>query len=348
MIQEEKKEHWKAKEARLAREAKGDFSTTEKEQESITENNDLEIEEDNKEEKQKEPTVLLSDVKKMMAEFKEDILSNLPSQPQQVQAPQFQQYIPQVIGIEDIPELRNWERKERRYEIIDSTVKSQSESIHTRPTPQRALNYINKETNTQHAIRYSTNQMSFFVEKQSTEVGSVLSPDIIFTFGMLNTGAEDILLQQFLHIHPDFNKKFRLHNPNELADKRINNRKIRHQAEDLVYNFGLIENRMIASLLFESYIPDWSEKIITDELLTYIETNAVKYIALTEDPTLKKKGVAKTAESEGLLIYQNYRWLNKDKQVLVEVPKHKDQYDVIVEYFETELGRILFDYLRNS
>ncbi len=295
---------------------------------------------------EKEASVPLSVVQKMI----EDALvkGNQNSQPT-TPIPQYQQqYIPQVRGIEDIPELRNWERKERRYEIIDSKVKSQSESIHTRPSPQRPLNYINTETNTQHPIRYSTNQMSFFVEKQSTEVGSVLSPDIIFTFGMLNTTAEDILLQQFLHIHPDYGKKFQLHNPTAMADKRIQERKIRHKAEELVYNFGTIENRMIASLVCPSYIEDWEEKTITDELLIYIETNATKYIEFTEDPSLKKKGVAKTAMADGLLIFQNYRWLNKDKEVLVEVPKHKNEFDVIAEFFDTDRGRLTFDYLRNS
>lgn len=299
--------------------------------------------------KEKEATVPLSVVEKMIA----DALgkNNQAQVPVQTQQPVFQQqYVPQVRGIEDIPELRNWERKERRYEIIDSKVKSQSESIHTRPSPQRPLNYINKETNTQHPIRYSTNQMSFFVEKQSTELGSVLSPDIIFTFGMLNTTAEHILLQQFLHIHPDYGTKFQLHNPTAMADKRIEERKIRHKAEDLVYNFGIIENRMIASLICPSYVEDWKQETITDELLTIIETRALEYIKMTEDPSLKLKGIAMTSISNGMLIYDAilYRWLNKDKKVLIEVPKNKDRFDVIVSYFETDEGRIFLEYLRNS
>lgn len=297
---------------------------------------------------QKEASVPLSEVQAMMEKMKAELLSSIPQQPKVVQQSVQQAFAPVINDIDDIPELKNWERKARRYEICDGSPRSQSRSIHSRPSPQKALNYINKETNTQHPIRYATDQMSFFVEKQSKEVGSVHSPDIIFTFNMLNTHEDDILLQKFLHIHPDYGTIFREYNPTALADERIKVKKLRLKAENLVFNFGEIENRMIASLMCGSYVEAWDDQTIIDELLLEVEKNPQKYLDFTEDPTLKMKGIAKSAQNKGDLIYDNYRWMNNQRKVLVEVPKNKNEYDELVKYFEGEEGRTFLDYLRNS
>jgi hypothetical protein len=52
-----------------------------------------------------------------------------------------------------------------------------------------------------HILRYATNQPSFFIEKQSTEPGSVLISEIIFNYGRLKVSADNINLQKFLFIH---------------------------------------------------------------------------------------------------------------------------------------------------
>jgi hypothetical protein len=50
---------------------------------------------------------------------------------------------------------------------------------------ENPLQYTNKETRKVHILRYATNQPSFFIEKQSTEPGSVLISEIIFNYGRL-------------------------------------------------------------------------------------------------------------------------------------------------------------------
>lgn len=294
-----------------------------------------------------EPTVPLSVVEKMIADA---LGKNNQSPPiYQTQTPQPIFINPPQSDIEDIEELKGWELKDRQY-ILCEGLKPQTYAIANRHTDHRSLTYTNLKTQTVHPLRYSTNQLSFFMDKQTKEAGSVSISDIIFKNGLLKVSANNPALQKFLAIHPDLNLVFKEFDPSEEDVKYVKNKKIGIKANALIFEMSEVENRMIASLVCPSYVSSWTNDNIEKELLLFNEKSPQRYIELTEDPTLKSKGVAKSAMDKGILIYDNtlYRWLNSDKKVLVEVPKNKDEYDVIVSYFGTEEGRVFLDYLHNS
>lgn len=291
-----------------------------------------------------EATVPLSVVQKMI----EDALKNNPQAPQiiqQVQAPAPQQYGKQEFDIDDIPEFRNWEIKDREYEYMDG--KPISASIPSQHTANIPLQYYNKENNSVHILRYATNQPSFFVEKQSKEPGSVNLAEIIFTYGRLRVPAEHINLQKFLHIHQYKDVIFKEYDPTAKSKKTISDKKLRNQAESLVWEVGEITNRAIASLVCPSYVESWIPELLEEEILAYAEREPAKYIAYTEDPTIKMKGVVKSSLFSGDLIYENYRWLNKRREVILEVAKNKDEMDAIVDHFQSGAGRSFYEYLLN-
>lgn len=330
-MQKEKKENWKAREARLAREANGDFSKSETSEQ-----------EDNE-----ESTIPLSVVEKMIADAlaKNNQNNNIPV----IESKDKQTFSKVQYDVDDIDEFLGWEMKDRQY-ILCEGLKPQTYSIASSHTSHRSLTYTNHKTQTVHPLRYSTNQLSFFMDRQTKELGSVTISSIIFKNGMLKVPADNPALQKFLAIHPDLNVVFKEFDPIEEDVKYIKNKKIGIKANALIFEMGEIENRMIASLVCPSYVESWTNENIEKELLVFVEKNPQKYIELTQDPTLQLKGIARTSLNNNLLIYDNtlYRWLNKDRKVLIEVPKNSNEYDVIVDYFGTEEGRILLDYLRNS
>jgi len=263
----------------------------------------------------KEPTIPLSAVKAMVAEMLAESQKNaVPAQPQ-YQAPK----VKEEYDIEDLPEFKNWEVKDREYEYMDG--KPVSASIASKHTDLIPLQYFNKEKNTIHILRYSSNQPSFFVENQSKEPGSVLLAEILFKFGRLKVPADQINLQKFLHIHPHKGITFKEYDPKAKSREVIAKEKLNHKALGLVFSVGEITNRAIAALECPSYVESWDREVLEEEILAFAKREPQKYINYTEDPTIKMKGVAMRAIATGDLIYNNYRFLNSKREVILELYK---------------------------
>ena len=285
------------------------------------------------------------DIEKLIAEAVAKALSGL--QPQK-QAPVKEtiSYTPPVDP-NDIPELRNWEMKDRTYVLADGS-KPLSFSITHQHTASAPLTYLNKETKKAHALRYATNQTSFFMDQQSKEPGSVSTAHIIFKDGTLNTSGSQIALQQFLTITPENGLLFKEFDVTEKSRKAVEAEDLDFEAKKLAREIGDSSNRVIASLICLGYIDSWDMSIVKEEIYSYIKKEPKKYIDLANDPTLKFKGVARTAVSRGYLVFDKYRFINDRKEVILEVGRNVNEYDAIAEYFQTNEGRATYDYLSNA
>lgn len=297
---------------------------------------------------EKEQTIPLSQVNDIVAKMVAESLKN-------IQAPLAQQSFPNTqsqsrfkdeFNSDDIPELRNWEMKDREYELCDS-IKPISYSIAKEHTATTPLQYTNRETQTVYIMRYATNQPSFFVDKQSKEPGSVLVSDIIFSHGRLRVPANNITLQKFLEIHPHKNIVFKQFDPLAKSKQIVSDKKLKLKASNLVFEVGEITNRAIASLEFPNYVDSWSSELLEEEVLAFSEKSPQKYIDYTNDPTIKMKGVIKASLASGDLIYSNYRFLNSKRELIMEVAKNQNEMDELVLYFESGVGRTLYEYLLN-
>ena len=296
---------------------------------------------------EKEPSIPLSQVKdlvaQMLSEHKAAETPKAPETPRYQEQPRF---APES-NVDDIPELRNWEMKDREYEICNGS-KPVSYSISSEHSALIPLQYTNKETQTVHVIRYATNQPSFFIEKQSKEPGSVLKAEIIFSFGRLRVPANNVVLQKLLAIHPHKDVIFREYDPLAASKKVVSDKKLKLKAGNLVFEVGEMTNRAIASLEFEHYVDSWEPDILEEELTAFAEKSPQKYIDYTNDPTIKMKGVIKASLASGELIYSNYRFLNKRRETILEVAKNQNEMDEMVLYFESGIGRSTYEYLLNK
>lgn len=253
----------------------------------------------------------------------------------------------QPVDVNDIPELQNWVMKDRTYVLSDGS-KPISFSITHQHTQSAPLSYINKATKKVHALRYATNQTSFFIDQQSKEPGSVSTAHIIFKDGTLNTSGNDIALQQFLTITPENRDIFHEFDITVKSKKFLEVEDLDFEAKSLARKIGDSSNRVIASLVCTSYTDNWDISMVKEEVYGYIKKEPKKFIDLANDPTLKFKGIARTAIARGYLVFDKYRFLNERKEVILEVGRNVNEYDAIAEYFQTNEGRTTFDYLSHA
>lgn len=253
------------------------------------------------------------------------------------------------VDVNDIPELEDFEVKDRIY-VLSNGSKPISFSIRHQHNEHSPLNYTNKASQKVHALRYATNQPSFFTDAQSTEPGSVSVAHITFWDGMLKVPASNITLQKFLAIHPDNGdaKVFKEFDPKERAKKMIEVEDLEFEAKKLARECGDVVNRSIASLVCMGYTNDWDMGDVRAEVYEYLKKEPKKYIDLANNPMIKVKGIARTGVLRGFLEYRNFRWYNEKNEVILEVQRGQDEYDAIAIWLGTGEGRSFYEYLLHS
>ena len=298
---------------------------------------------------EKEPSIPLSEVQKMMEKMKSDILANLPQQTNaQQNSPSPQIFMqPTAYDIDDdIDELKDWEVKDREYRLMDGK-RPISHSIQRAHSATSAMQYFNKRTGKTHTMRWSTNQPSFFVENQSKNAADILDAEIVFEFGTLKVYQNNPNLQKFLRIHPLNGILFKEYDAVQESRKNVVDKKTKAKAYSLVETIGSATNRAICSLINPTYIDAWDYGLVEEAIYNYAESNPKEYIAYCEDPTVKIKGVAKTALAKGEIVYKNYKFYDKDGAVILETDRNKNEMDEIASYFQSGAGRQLYEYLLN-
>jgi len=262
----------------------------------------------------------------------------------------------QVMSIQnevfdDIPELRDWEVRERIYVLSDDS-KPLSFNLPTRNKGGSPLLYINRETSESHALFLSLEQSSFFKDKHK---GDSKVHHLHMKDGMLSTTADDIKIQKFLEIHPQNAKNakdgiglFKEYNPSEEANKVLAKEDLLFDAQKLAREISFPKQKAVARLMCEDFKDNWSPAELKQSLFAKVKGSPEKFIKLANDHKLELKDIAKTAVDRGLLKWKEGRFYNESGDVLVEVPKNHDEYDSIAEFFLTSKGKLTCEYLKNA
>ena len=313
--------------------------------------NQLEVVEEVVEEK--EPSIPLSQVESMLDKMLEQRLANLPKQeiekPAEVVKETYKPLSAKEENFDDIPGLEDFEVKDRLY-VLCNNQKPPSRGIRNRSkAPLSPLTYLNPQTKQTFALRYSVNQVSFFMEKQK---GDVVVTPIEFKNGMLKTNKNEIPLQKFLAIHPD-NKAnggsiFEEYDPAKEASIEIEKEDRLFEAQQLVRSISPLKQDAVARLMCSDYKEEWVPAELKRSLYSAVAKSPAKFLQLANQPSLEVKGVAKTAMYRGIISYSNYKWLNDNKEVLVEVSRNQDEYDAIAEYLMSGKGMAFYEYLKQA
>lgn len=302
-------------------------------------------------EQTKEATIPVSQVAEIVAQQVAEAMKKIQPQTPEVQREIVREKVvyEAKTDVNDIPELENWEMRDRIYILSDGS-KPISFSIRHQHYEHSPLNYTNRDTQVVHGLRYASNQTSFFIDQQSKEPGSVTVPHITFWDGMLKVSADNILLQKFLAIHPDNgeSKVFKEFDPKERARKQLEIEDLEFEAQKLAREVGDVTNRAVASVMCMGYTEQWDMGDVKAEIFSEIKKNPKKYIELASNNNVKIKGIARTAVLRGYLKYSNYRFYNEKNEVILEVQRNQDEYDAIADFFNTGEGRSYYEFLLNA
>lgn len=285
-----------------------------------------------------EPTILLKDLDSYLKKAIEERMASSATSLKNIE-------IPKHESIDDLPELANWEIKDRSYIMIDGSCPV-SYSIRDRSKKSSNLTYYNKVKNTTHTLRYSQNQPSFLMDKQT---GDFIVTYVTIYNGNLLVPKENPVLQKFLHIHPDRNIIWKEFDPSIEIKKQVEEDAKLYQALKL-FNEELDDQTLeaICMLMCKDYSEEWPLYTLKRELNLAIKHNPSYFIQLSKDPTLKVKSIAKTALNRGLLKYSDYRFYDEDSKAICDVPRYSDEYEEISKFFLSPEGRSHYDYLKKK
>ena len=272
-------------------------------------------------------------------EAKQQLISELPKA--DVETTKKEEFI-SLQNTDDIPELENFEYKNRRYEVVLNT-KSVSQGIRNRSKKGSPLQYIHPVTKQPYSLRLASNQSSFFEEKQSKEPGSVKLRYINIIDGVLFVSATDIILQKFLHIHPDKGIVFKELDENANALEKIEKMDLSFKAEELVRGLSFSEQDALARIICPAYKEGSTSAIIKNDLFVTVRNHAnpALVIKYAEDESLLVKGLAKSAVSKGFLRYSDYRFIDDNNITVLEVGRNQDEWNAIAEYLQSNAGNKL-------
>lgn len=248
------------------------------------------------------------------------------------------------VNSDDLPELRDWEVKDRTYVALTNT-KAISMNIRSKHKSRSQLQYFNKEKGTQHALRYATNESSFFVENQSN---NAIASHILMLDGFLEVPAHEVNLQKFLAIHPDNGIVFKELDERAEALKRTEELDFNYETNKKVREISYEKQKAVAILVCKNYNQSWSPEEIKAQLRYETSVNPYKVAPFLADPNIEIKAVGKSSVAKGLILYDNYRFMKQNKEVMCTVPVGVNEWDAFSSWATSVEGRIFYDFLKNQ
>jgi hypothetical protein len=289
-----------------------------------------------------EPMVPLSQVSEIVRQQVEQAMKNAERVPViETPKPQVQYVEHRKEDLDVIPGLEDFEYKDRTY-VLMSEKKPVSYSIRNRHKAKSPLQWTNPVTKTVHSLRFASNQPSFLADKQT---GDVIIEHIIMKDGMLRVPKENVTLQKMLAIHPDNNKIWREFDPSVESKKVVEEEDILFEAQKLAREVDTIQLEAAARVLIPTYSEDWDLFTIKREVFAEAKRNPRKFIKIVSDPSLKIKGVIKTALLRGFISYSNYKFYDSEDNMIIEVSRNQDEITALSEYLSTNKGKDMYDYL---
>jgi hypothetical protein len=235
----------------------------------------------------------------------------------------------------------DWEIKERIYVLCGKSTPI-SYMLRTRHTEHKELTYFDPKTKKPRALRYVTNQPTFFVDEQVDPY--ILGP-VVIEDGRLTVAAHQTILQQFLEIHPD-NKKnggsvFFEFDPERAAEETIQKELSEYEAIKIVLNMSIDDLESIGRIYFHSKVDVMGSSELKRDLILEAKSNPEKFINVANDPNTKLKNLAQRALDLGILKLgeDNTTIVWKDSGIeLMKVPFGENIMFSIAQFFRTSEG----------
>jgi len=241
------------------------------------------------------------------------------------------------------------EYKERLYKLKTKNTPL-SMLIAARNSRHKPLVYFDEEKGYNRALRYATNQKSVFEDEQD---GHVIVGAVIFEDGFLKTRKEDVVLQQFLNLHPDNGILFEEVDTERDAQEDLEY--INYEVDALIAAREMEIDQMEAIARVALGID--VEKVKTAELkrdiLVFARNNPQEFLEALDNDDITLESMVKRMFTENLLSYRRknrevYFNLKNNKKRMLLVKHGEDYVKSTMAYFHTEEGMEALDTLENK
>lgn len=203
-----------------------------------------------------------------------------------------------------IPSLSPWTIKERIY-VLNSTSTPVSFQLRSRHSRFRSLTWFDEEQQRARPLRYASDQLSFFQDEQFEPV---MLTAVLFEDGKLIVPKENVLLQQFLAIHPDNAANgggiFKEYDAEANAKKELDSMKVRYDAFQVIYESDPETLESLGRLFFPSKVDKMSLSEIKFDLIREADKDPERMVEASKDPNLKITNLAARALREGIVKFK--------------------------------------------
>ena len=202
------------------------------------------------------------------------------------------------------------------------------------------LLYFDATTNSNRALRYSSNQKSVFIDEQD---GNIILEPIVFEDGFLNVPATNPVLQEFLYLHPQRDKVFEEVDDERDAQEDIDILNIEVDALVKAKELTIGQVEIVSRVLFGTDPDKVSTAELKRDVLVYARNQPQNFLEVLSDPELTHTSKVKTFFKKGLLSFRNnqkdvYFNTPSNKKRMLVVPFGEDPYYVVASYLKSERG----------
>ena len=237
--------------------------------------------------------------------------------------------------------------KDRAYRLLGA-VAPLSYSINTRNSRRKPLLHFDGESN--RALRYASNQKSPYEDEQ--DGNSILEP-VIFENGMLYVDKTNVVLQEFLSIHPDNGRVFAEVDTEKDASVEVEKLDYQLEAQLQARDLSVEMLETIGRVVLGFNIDKMSTAELKRDVRLYAKNEPEDFLDTLNDPMLKLQNLSSKLLDEGLLRLKNnnkdiYFNLGGNKKKLLTIPFGESPVYTLASYFQTDEGIEVMTMLENK
>lgn len=234
-----------------------------------------------------------------------------------------------------------WERKERVY-VLRKKATPVSESLQSRHTRFNSLEYFDEEAGYPRALRYVTNQTTFFEDEQ---VEPYVLGNIIFEDGKLTVKANDTVLQQFLAVHPhnvaNGGSRFFEFDPDAAAREELKKEERAYEAMEIFFGLGIEDLEPIARAMGVDKVDALTSGELKRDTLIKVKADPDLFLKLSNNSDIKMKNLIIRLVDNNIIRFkddnQTVVWAKNGKEI-VKLPFSADPQELFIKYLKTDDG----------
>lgn len=231
----------------------------------------------------------------------------------------------------------NWEQKDRTY-ILKRQSTPVSFQLRSRNTTYRSLEWFDKEYGYSRPIRYVENQNYIFEDEQKdgAKLGS-----IVFEDGKLVVPKENVILQQFLALHPDNGTVFYEFDPEAKAQADLDKELKGFEAVAMALEMDISKLEAVARVIFPHRVDSMTSGEIKRDVVFYAKKNPEQFEKVANNSNIQMRNLASKAISLGVIKIADdnvtIKWGTNGKEI-TKLPFSADPMETLAAWMKTDEG----------